>query len=55
MKFSDNLKKAADPILAAQFEHPFVKGLGDGTLPMDKFRYYMIQDSIYIVDYARAM
>ncbi len=55
MKFSESLKKAADPILKAQFEHPFVKGLGDGTLPLDKFRFYMIQDSLYIVDYARAM
>lgn len=55
MKFSESLKQAADPILKAQFEHPFVKGLGDGTLSLDKFRFYMIQDSLYIVDYARAM
>lgn len=55
MKFSESLKQAADPILKAQFEHPFVKGLADGTLPMNKFRFYMIQDSLYIVDYARAM
>lgn len=55
MKFSELLKKNAQPILQKQFEHPFVKGLGDGTLPLDKFRYYMIQDSLYIVEYARAM
>lgn len=55
MNFSALLKKNAQPILQKQFEHPFVKGLGDGTLPLDKFRYYMIQDSLYIVEYARAM
>jgi thiaminase/transcriptional activator TenA len=55
MKFSESLKKEAYPILKSQFEHPFVKGLGDGTLHLDKFRYYMIQDSLYIVEYARAM
>ncbi len=55
MKFSESLKQAGDSILKAQFEHPFVKGLGDGTLHLDKFRFYMIQDSLYIVDYARAM
>jgi thiaminase/transcriptional activator TenA len=55
MKYSEMLKQAADPILNAQFDHPFVKGLAEGTLPIDKFRYYMIQDSLYIVDYARAM
>jgi len=55
MKFSESLKKEAYPILKSQFSHPFVKGLGDGTLPVDKFQYYMIQDSLYIVEYARAM
>ncbi len=55
MQFSESLKQKADPILRAQFEHPFVQGLGKGTLPLDKFRFYMIQDALYIVDYARAM
>ena len=55
MIFSENLKQAADPILKAQYEHPFVKGLGDGTLPLEKFRFYMIQDTLYIVEFARAM
>lgn len=55
MKFSEKLKKDADSILQAQFQHPFVKGLGDGSLPREKFRYYLIQDSLYIVEYARAM
>lgn len=55
MRFSERLKKAAGPIFKAQLEHPFVKGLADGTLPLDRFRYYMIQDSLYIVNYARAM
>ena len=55
MKFSDLLKGSAGQILEAQFNHPFVKGLGDGSLPMDRFRYYMIQDSLYIVEYARAL
>jgi thiaminase/transcriptional activator TenA len=55
MRFSERLQKAGRPILEAQLEHPFVKGLGAGTLTLDKFRYYMIQDLLYIVDYARAM
>jgi thiaminase/transcriptional activator TenA len=55
MNFSDELKTGAREILAAQYDHPFVRGLGDGTLPLDKFRFYMIQDTLYIVEYARAM
>ncbi len=35
-------------------EHPFVKGLEDGTLERDKFRYYIIQDFLYLEDYAKS-
>ncbi|WP_096635170.1 TenA family protein [Clostridium cochlearium] len=34
-------------------ETPFVKELQKGTLPMEKFKRYMIQDSIYLKHYAR--
>ena len=34
-------------------EHPFVRGIADGTLDKEKFRYYMIQDYLYLIDYAR--
>lgn len=34
-------------------ETPFVQGIKDGTLPMEKFKEYMIQDSIYLKRYAR--
>ena len=55
MTFTEQLKQAAAPILKAQLEHPFVRGLADGTLAMEPFRYYMIQDTLYIVEYARAI
>lgn len=32
---------------------PFVRGLQTGTLPLEKFKQYMIQDSIYLKHYAR--
>ena len=32
---------------------PFVQELKNGTLPMEKFKNYMIQDSIYLKHYAR--
>ena len=34
-------------------EHPFVKGLGDGTLPKEKFKFFMIQDHLYLMQYAK--
>lgn len=29
--------------------HEFVKKLGDGTLPVERFKYYMVQDYLYLV------
>ncbi|MDO4615739.1 MAG: thiaminase II [Lachnospiraceae bacterium] len=35
------------------YAHPFVTGMGDGTLDHAKFQYYMIQDYLYLIDYAK--
>ena len=35
-------------------EHPFVQGLGDGTLPEAAFRHYLIQDYLFLIQFARA-
>lgn len=35
-------------------EHPFVKGIEDGSLDKEKFRYYIIQDYLYLQDYVKA-
>ncbi|MDR6555664.1 thiaminase II [Paenibacillus qinlingensis] len=34
-------------------QHPFVQELGRGTLDRNKFRFYMIQDYLYLIDYAK--
>jgi hydroxymethylpyrimidine kinase/phosphomethylpyrimidine kinase len=36
-------------------ELSFVRGLGDGTLPRDRFLTYLAQDAIYLRDYARVL
>lgn len=33
--------------------HPFVIGLADGSLDLNKFRYYMIQDYLYLKEYIK--
>jgi len=35
-------------------EHDFVARMADGTLPIESFKYYLIQDYLYLVQYARA-
>lgn len=47
--WSDNTDVAAD-VLA----HPFVQGLGDGSLPRESFAGYVAQDAFYLESFARA-
>ena len=35
-------------------EHPFVKGLGDGSLPKAAFQEYLVQDYLFLIQFARA-
>lgn len=35
-------------------EHQFVAGLADGTLPIECFKFYLIQDYLYLIQFARA-
>lgn len=53
MKFSEHLRLAADASWKASFEHPFVRGIGDGTLPLDCFRHYVLNDAYYLSQFAR--
>ncbi|MGN8646575.1 thiaminase II [Gracilibacillus sp. HCP3S3_G5_1] len=51
--FTERLWKRVEPIWNSYLEHPFVKGLGDGTLEQDKFKHWLKQDYVYLIDYAR--
>ena len=50
---SDALYEAARPIWDAQLAHPFVRGIGDGTLDEEKFKRWVLQDYRYLVEFAR--
>ncbi|WP_416151187.1 thiaminase II [Salipaludibacillus sp. HK11] len=53
MKFSERLYENVKPIWRKNHDHPFVQGIGDGTLAEDKFRFFMIQDYLYLIEYAK--
>lgn len=53
MKTTQRLLNATKDIWKAYNEHPFVMGIQNGTLARDKFRYYIMQDFIYLKDYAK--
>jgi thiaminase/transcriptional activator TenA len=55
MGFSLELKNENQHIWDAILEHPFVLELGAGTLPLEKFTYYVKQDYQYLVDFARCI
>lgn len=53
MTTTERLLRAAEPIWAGYHTHPFVRGIRDGTLDREKFRFYMIQDYRYLVEYSK--
>ncbi len=50
-----NLWASAADVYQRVVEHPFLAGLADGTLPEAAFRYYVVQDALYLHEYARAL
>ena len=55
MAFTHELWTAMDPMYQAILRHPFVRGLTDGSLSRDAFRFYAVQDALYLREFARAL
>ena len=55
MGFSDELRSRAESIWDAILAHPFVAELGDGSLPPEKYLYYIKQDYAYLLDFSRCL
>jgi thiaminase (transcriptional activator TenA) len=53
--FSEQLRAAASDLWEAQHEHPFVRGIGDGSLPIERFAHYVRQDYLFLIEYARML
>jgi thiaminase/transcriptional activator TenA len=55
MSFTRDLWASIGPVWQAILRHPFVRGLTDGSLPAESFRFYAIQDALYLRDFARSL
>ena len=55
MGYSDELWARHERIWAAVHAHPFVRGIGDGSLPVERFRYYIEQDYVFLLEYSRVL
>ncbi len=53
--FTGELWASIEPIHNEILSHPFLRGLTDGSLPEKCFRHYVIQDALYLRDYARSL
>jgi thiaminase (transcriptional activator TenA) len=54
MGFFDRLKTGASAEWQAYTEHPFTSGMADGSLPEAAFRHYLVQDYLFLIEFARA-
>ena len=50
---TERLLKATQEIWEGYLKHPFVRGIADGSLAIQKFRFYLLQDYVYLFDYAK--
>jgi thiaminase (transcriptional activator TenA) len=53
-RIAAKLWEANQDLAIATLEHPFVQGIGDGTLSLQKFAYYVGQDAFFLEAFARA-
>ena len=55
MKWSEQAWETIAPVYKSIQEMPFIDELKNGTLPAEKFRFYMQQDACYLEHFARAL
>ena len=53
MSFSRSLKSKAGKVWEDGYNHPFVQELGKGILDKEKFKFYLMQDYLYLLQYAK--
>lgn len=53
MSFTEDLRREADGVFSAIFEHPFVRGIAEGKLGKEQLIHYIKQDYEYLNAYMR--
>jgi thiaminase/transcriptional activator TenA len=54
MGIFERLRTAASTEWRAYTEHPFTNGMADGSLAEAAFRHYLVQDYLFLIEFARA-
>ena len=51
--YQEELRGKTEQLWQAVFKHPFVSGIGDGSLSRDRYEFFLKQDYIYLIDFSR--
>ncbi|MDF2114217.1 thiaminase II [Roseiarcaceae bacterium H3SJ34-1] len=54
MSFFQHLKASAASEWRDYIHHPFTDAMADGSLPQAAFRHYLVQDYLFLIEFARA-
>lgn len=54
-RFTNQIRERAAAIWQAQHQHPFVRGIGNGTLELPKFKFWVRQDYVFLIEYSRLL
>jgi len=54
-KFSARLRRRGERIWRTIYGHSFLRELHAGTLPMNRFTYFILQDYVYLLDFAQVL
>ncbi len=55
MSMSERLRERAALVWERELSHPFVQGLGDGTLDAARFQVWLRQDYLFLMEYCRVV
>ena len=53
MNFTDQLHEAGALLWHKSLEHPFIKELQSGELPIATFKFYLLQDRYYLREFSK--
>jgi len=55
MSYTALLRQKADSLWEKEYMHPFVQGIGSGSLELEKFQHYMKQDYLFLIEFSKVI
>ncbi|MBI2936506.1 MAG: thiaminase II [Chloroflexi bacterium] len=53
--FTQHLRALAEPIWEAEHQHPFIQGLRRGDLEVERFKHWVRQDYLFLIEYGKLL